>query len=314
MELVSASAGQRRASGLATVSASPVHRDRRRAGRFERETKVASKQEANKTLSGRGDKQGAESLASRQCLRRVYRLLRRTHRAYKRLAQQVRADQFCSEHGLPTPIHVVGSVQPELPKRSAKALLASHSLLDEMKKAGKELDSALQSVDACIGAIDIIKVAKRCVRLLPRGGDDKIAKKISDVPGKLGDDWLAKRIEVIAPLKELWEEVDAAWLLSSSAAVDTGPPGYSDLKGKEAAAEPVAKRMSEKRVTTDDLMKAELAANLDEVRGLTAKRWAALIGRSETAVKTSKTWKDLQLLREREKASKRLDRSKNCRR
>jgi hypothetical protein len=63
-----------------------------------------------------------------------------------------------------------------------------------------------------------------------------------------------------------------------------------------------------KKPKVDDLMKAELAANLQAANGWTAKQWADHLGCGQTAVKDTETWKSLNLLRQQMKAEKRRDR------
>lgn len=63
-----------------------------------------------------------------------------------------------------------------------------------------------------------------------------------------------------------------------------------------------------KRPTVNDRMKAELAANLELVKGWTAARWAEHLGCGKTAVIESATWNSLALLRRQAQAEKREDR------
>lgn len=69
-----------------------------------------------------------------------------------------------------------------------------------------------------------------------------------------------------------------------------------------------------KRLTTDELMQAEMAANLSEVKGFTAEQWAKKIGRSKGTVGECKTWKELALLRQQAKAERAVDRRQNNKR
>ncbi len=55
-------------------------------------------------------------------------------------------------------------------------------------------------------------------------------------------------------------------------------------------------------------MKAELAANLETVKGWTAQQWADKLGCGKTTVIESETWKSLSLLRQQAKAERRNDR------
>lgn len=63
-----------------------------------------------------------------------------------------------------------------------------------------------------------------------------------------------------------------------------------------------------KKPTTDDLMKAELAVDLEGCKGLTAQKWATRIGRSKTSVIDSDTWQTLMVLRQEGMAARALDR------
>lgn len=59
----------------------------------------------------------------------------------------------------------------------------------------------------------------------------------------------------------------------------------------------------------NDRMKAELAANLSEVKGLTARQWAKRLGyRSASTITDTPTWKELSMLRADAKAQKATDR------
>ena len=55
-------------------------------------------------------------------------------------------------------------------------------------------------------------------------------------------------------------------------------------------------------------MKAELAANLETVKGWTARQWANRLGCSVSSIGEAQTWKDLELLRKKTKAEKAMDR------
>ena len=69
-----------------------------------------------------------------------------------------------------------------------------------------------------------------------------------------------------------------------------------------------AKKPRTKKPTADDLMKAELVANLEEVKGFTAQQWADKIGRAKSTVIATPTWKSISLARKLEKAEKAVDR------
>ncbi len=62
------------------------------------------------------------------------------------------------------------------------------------------------------------------------------------------------------------------------------------------------------RVTVNNRMKAELAADLDTVKGWTAQQWANHLGCAKSTVVESPTWKSLSLLRQQAKAERRNDR------
>jgi hypothetical protein len=58
----------------------------------------------------------------------------------------------------------------------------------------------------------------------------------------------------------------------------------------------------------NDRMIAEMASDLEAVKGYTAKQWAHRLGCGETTVKETLTWKSLSLLRQQAKVEKRKDR------
>lgn len=96
-----------------------------------------------------------------------------------------------------------------------------------------------------------------------------------------------------------------------SAPIDQTQPATPALE--TAATGAVDSGRTTRKPTADELMKAELATNLDEVQGLTAKAWGDRIGRSKAAVVATPTWKSLQLLRADARAEKQLDRHRNGR-
>jgi hypothetical protein len=63
-----------------------------------------------------------------------------------------------------------------------------------------------------------------------------------------------------------------------------------------------------RKATVDDRMKAEMAANLDKVKGWTAQQWANHLSCSKGTIGETKTWKQLGLLRAQAKAERQLDR------
>ena len=71
---------------------------------------------------------------------------------------------------------------------------------------------------------------------------------------------------------------------------------------------PRTKKPRTKKPNANDLMKAELAANLEEVKGFTAQKWANKIGRAKSTVVETPTWKSLSLNRQQAKAEKAADR------
>lgn len=62
------------------------------------------------------------------------------------------------------------------------------------------------------------------------------------------------------------------------------------------------------RATVNERMKAELAVNMQVVKGWTAQKWAYHLGCGKTTVIESQTWKELSLLRQQAKAEKCTDR------
>ena len=63
-----------------------------------------------------------------------------------------------------------------------------------------------------------------------------------------------------------------------------------------------------KKPKVNDRMTAELASNLETVKGWTARKWAAFLGCAKSTVIEAPTWKSLSLLRQQAKAEKRSDR------
>lgn len=77
----------------------------------------------------------------------------------------------------------------------------------------------------------------------------------------------------------------------------------------QAAGEAIAiPRPTTSGATVDERMKTELAANLDQASGLTARQWAKRLNCSSSAVADTPTWQSLQLLRGKAKAEQSLDR------
>lgn len=75
--------------------------------------------------------------------------------------------------------------------------------------------------------------------------------------------------------------------------------------GEAAAAESGRNRRS---ATVNDRMKAELATNLETVKGWTARQWAQELNCAKSTVTETEVWKALQLAREEARAERRSDR------
>lgn len=63
-----------------------------------------------------------------------------------------------------------------------------------------------------------------------------------------------------------------------------------------------------RKPTVNDRMKAELAANLETVKGWTARQWAIKLGCAKSTVIESTTWRSLHLMRHQDRAERRNDR------
>lgn len=63
-----------------------------------------------------------------------------------------------------------------------------------------------------------------------------------------------------------------------------------------------------RKATADERMKAELASNLETVKGWTAQKWADHLGCAKSTIIETKTWESMSLLRQQAKAEKRNDR------
>jgi hypothetical protein len=63
--------------------------------------------------------------------------------------------------------------------------------------------------------------------------------------------------------------------------------------------------------TVNERMKAELASNLQAVKGWTAQRWANHLGCAKSTVIETQTWKSLNLIRQQARVEKRNDRRRN---
>ncbi len=82
-----------------------------------------------------------------------------------------------------------------------------------------------------------------------------------------------------------------------------------DRGERQKRAEPSNKSDQRKRSpTVNDRMKAEMAADLEGVKGLTAQQWADRLGCAKSTVVDTMTWKNLALLRQQAKAEHRMDR------
>ena len=85
----------------------------------------------------------------------------------------------------------------------------------------------------------------------------------------------------------------AAWAIENS-------PYKSDLIE--------TKRVTKRRTTVNDSMIAEMASNLEAVKGWTAQQWANRLGCGKSTVVETQTWKTLSFVRQQAKAEKRNDR------
>ena len=65
---------------------------------------------------------------------------------------------------------------------------------------------------------------------------------------------------------------------------------------------------AQRRPTVNNRMKAELASNLEAVKGWTAQQWADSLGCGKSTVIGTETWISLSLLRQQAKAERRRDR------
>ncbi len=92
---------------------------------------------------------------------------------------------------------------------------------------------------------------------------------------------------------------------TSTAATESG--GDSDGQEEKNSK---SKETDTKKPTADERMKAEIALNLEKVKGMSSVEWAKLLKVSRSTITDTPTWKSLALMREQDKAEKRADRHK----
>ena len=68
------------------------------------------------------------------------------------------------------------------------------------------------------------------------------------------------------------------------------------------------KSVAKRRTTVNDSMVAEMASDLETVKGWTAQQWADRLGCGKSTVVETQTWKTLSFVRQQAKAEKRNDR------
>jgi len=112
-----------------------------------------------------------------------------------------------------------------------------------------------------------------------------------------------RTLTIDALLKTIPEQVARLSLLGRNA--DRNQPSQ-ELKTESVFGPKKLKKT--KSPTANDLMKAELAANMEEVKGYTARQWAAKIGKAKTTVLGTETWKSLSMVRKQAKALRARDR------
>ncbi len=110
--------------------------------------------------------------------------------------------------------------------------------------------------------------------------------------GLVERDWLDLKLDAMAWQARLLEERDNAveWLRSQQ---------RTNL---------VRRDDDPRSSTIDDRMRAELAENLEVVKGWSCQRWATHLGCAKSTVAETETWKSLALLREKAKAEMAMDR------
>jgi len=74
---------------------------------------------------------------------------------------------------------------------------------------------------------------------------------------------------------------------------------------------PATGKPKQRKATANELMLAQVQANVNEVSGFTAKQWSQRIGKSPSTIVATETWKTFCLARDRLKAGRATDRGKN---
>lgn len=153
------------------------------------------------------------------------------------------------------------------------------------------------------------------------GGVDKwIVKLRSTSPGiwtsELGEEVIHVR-KLLYDAPEGNEEAELAQLLESlearfrtlysldfSAIQEAGQVKTPQVKKKGG------NKKKARKPTINERMKAELASDLEKVKGYTAQQWATHLSCSKSSIIDSAVWGSLHLLRQQAKAEKRRDRSR----
>jgi hypothetical protein len=151
------------------------------------------------------------------------------------------------------------------------------------------------------------------------GGHLPIAKRDGDPDP---DAWFSEIVQIVRyenwgiarnrKLRRLIGKLDG-WLEDELQRLSPQSAG-EHTAGTESSA-PRANKVGRKKPTTNQLMQKEIATNLSEVSGFSLRQWSKRIGRAKSTIADCKTWKDLELLREKVKAEKKMDRhGRNLRR
>ena len=131
-----------------------------------------------------------------------------------------------------------------------------------------------------------------------------------DQAGKLREDadhYLLVNVRAELADAKLDETANKVDLLLNMLCVKPADAAVS-LPAEQSKRSPQEDSPKKRTPTANDLMKAELASNLNEVQGFTAQQWADKIGKVKSTVTATGTWKSLSAIRERVKAEKKSDR------
>ena len=147
-------------------------------------------------------------------------------------------------------------------------------------------------------------------------GFDELVEHVGNPPAywysELSNVWRASEAAVALLLHWLEHPPGTSSNIESPPeAIMTGPPVVAQVNAKKPTDPKMTKEVAnakKPKPTVNERMKAEMASNLETVKGWAAKQWADHLGCGQTTIKDTETWKSLALLRQQVKAEKRKDR------